>query len=287
MPSKMDSSSSTSPAIAHPRPKWTSLIAVYLFYSAILARSFAEEALRPHMPLYLVLELAFLLLFTLVLWRPGLRAGILHLYFCIQAVITLVLISQHPEFDFVVNLFVLLSFQAALVLTDPVRWVWIGLFVFLTGSSLIFYLGVDGLAKAVLTMVGCVFFSAYVVTNQEVELARLQSQAMLNELRETHQKLEQHASQVEELAVIEERNRLARELHDSVSQTMFSIVLNIRTAQILLERNPAQMRPHLEQLQGLTQNALGQMRSLIAQLRPQSTDSPIPPTGKIQDSSQI
>ena len=251
-------------------------MAVYLFYSAILARSLAEEALRPHMPLYLALELAFLLLFTLVLWRPGLWSGILHLYFCLQTVITLVLISLHPEFDFVVNFFVLLSLQAALVFTDPVRWIWIGMFVFLTGGSLIFYLGGDGLAKSVLSMVGCILFAAYVVTNQEVKLARLQSQAILNKLQETHRMLEQRADQVEELAVIEERNRLARELHDSVSQTMFSIVLNIRTAQILLERNPAQMRPQLEELQELTQNALGQMRSLIAQLRPQGTDTPIP-----------
>jgi len=274
MPLKMVSSNLTRPGITRPRLKWDSLLAVYLFYSAILARSLAEQALRPHM--YLALELAFLLLFTLMLWRPGLRAGILHLYFCIQAAITLVLISLHPEFDFVVNFFVLLSFQAALVLKEPVRWVWIGILVFLTGSSLIFYLGIDGLARAVLSIVGCIIFAAYVVTNQEVEQARFQSQAILDELRETHQRLEQHASQVEEFAAIEERNRLARELHDSVSQTMFSIVLNIRTAQILLERNPAQMRLQLEQLQGLTQNALGQMRSLIAQLRPQGPGSPIP-----------
>lgn len=170
----------------------------------------------------------------------------------------------------------LLCFQAALVFTDPLRWIWIGLFVFLTGGSLIFYLGVTGLAMTVLSMVGCILFAAYVVTNQEVEIARLQSQAMLNELQETHLKLEQRASQAEELAAIEERNRPARELHDSVSQTMFSIVLNIRSTQILVERTPAQIRPQLEQLQGLTQNALGQMRSLIAQLRPQSTEqSPV------------
>ena len=75
MPSKMDSSNPTSPAVARPRLKWDSLLAVYLFYSAILARSLAEEALRPHMPLYLALELVFLLLFTLVLWRPGLWPG--------------------------------------------------------------------------------------------------------------------------------------------------------------------------------------------------------------------
>ena len=91
---------------------------------------------------------------------------------------------------------------------------------------------------------------------------------MLSELQETHRQLQAYADQVEELATIEERSRLARELHDSVSQTLFSIVLNTRSAQILQERNPARVKPQLEQLQELTQNTLAQMRSLIAQLRP-------------------
>jgi signal transduction histidine kinase len=273
MPSKMDSSESTRPVVAPPRRKWTSLLAVYLFFFAIFARSLTEEALHPYMPQYLILELVFLLLFTLVLWRPGIRIELLLLYFCVQVAITLVLISLYPNFDFIINLFVLLSFQAALVYTGAMRWIWLGILVILTGGAMIYLLGLTGLEKAVLSMVGCIIFSAYVITNQEVETARSRSQAMLFELEQTHQQLEQRASQVEELAAIEERNRLARELHDSVSQTMFSIVLNIRTAQILSERNPAQLRPQLEQLQGLTQNALGQMRSLIAQLRPQNTNT--------------
>jgi signal transduction histidine kinase len=65
-----------------------------------------------------------------------------------------------------------------------------------------------------------------------------------------------------------ERNRLARELHDSVSQTMFSITLNVRSTQILLEREPSRVRPQLEQLQELSSRALSQMRALISQWRP-------------------
>jgi signal transduction histidine kinase len=91
---------------------------------------------------------------------------------------------------------------------------------------------------------------------------------MLGELQDTHRQLQAYADQVEELAAMEERNRLARELHDSVSQTLFSIVLHTRSAQILLERDPPRIRPQLQRLQELTQNALAQMRGLIAQLRP-------------------
>jgi len=273
----MASSKSIPPDAYRPLFKWDGILAVYVFYSAVLARSLAENALRPHMPLYLVLELVFLLLYTLVIWRQGTRSRILHPYFGVQALITLVLVSQHPEFDFIVNLFVLLSLQAAIVFTDPTRWVWVGLFVALTGGSLIFYLGINGLALALVPMVGCILLSAYVVSNQGVRIARRQSESMLRQIKETNRQLELRASQVEELATIEERNRLAREIHDSVSQTMFSIILNIRSAQILLERNPVQIRPHLEQLHSLTQSALDQMRSLIAQLRPQSPDASLRP----------
>ena len=79
---------------------------------------------------------------------------------------------------------------------------------------------------------------------------------------------------MEELAAIEERNRLARELHDSVSQTMFSIILNVRSTQVLLQRDPTRLRPQLETLQKLAQSALVEMRSLIAQLRPKPNNYP-------------
>ena len=75
------------------------------------------------------------------------------------------------------------------------------------------------------------------------------------------------------MPILQERNRLARELHDSVSQTMFSISLNSRAAHILLERDPDKLRSQLEQLQGLTRSALEEMRGLIADLRPASGDS--------------
>lgn len=45
---------------------------------------------------------------------------------------------------------------------------------------------------------------------------------------------------------MEERNRLARELHNSVSQTLFSMALNTRSAEIILKRKPSQARPQFK-----------------------------------------
>ena len=59
---------------------------------------------------------------------------------------------------------------------------------------------------------------------------------------------------------------------------MFSINLHSRSARILLERNPQLLQPQLKQLQALTQNALAEMRSLIADLHPQESGSGERPT---------
>jgi signal transduction histidine kinase len=259
------------PSANHLRPSRPGTIAAYLIYAAVVARTLAltETEIRDLLPWYLGLFSIYLVLFTAVLWRPGLRPVWLHLYFFVQSAIVLALVSLPPHLDFLTALFVLLSFQAGLVFTGRTRLVWVGVFVLLTGGSLMFYLGaLQGLALGLIPMAGCIVYPAYLTVSHEIEQARAQSQAMLGELQETHRQLQAYTDQVEELAAMEERNRLARELHDSVSQTMFSIVLNIRSTQILLERDPTRIRPQLEQLQELTQNVLADMRSLIAKLRP-------------------
>jgi signal transduction histidine kinase len=53
-----------------------------------------------------------------------------------------------------------------------------------------------------------------------------------------------------------------------VSQTIFGITLTSQAARLLLERDPARVPEQLDRLQEMTGSALGQLRSLIAQLRP-------------------
>jgi signal transduction histidine kinase len=74
--------------------------------------------------------------------------------------------------------------------------------------------------------------------------------------------------QTREYAVVEERNRLARELHDSVTQSLFSVTLLSDAALNLLERDPSKARERLERANELAQGALAEMRALIFQLRP-------------------
>jgi signal transduction histidine kinase len=71
-----------------------------------------------------------------------------------------------------------------------------------------------------------------------------------------------------ELSVVEERNRLARDLHDVVVQTLFGVVLTADAAALLVERDPAAAKAELERLRGLAQDALAELRSLVFELRP-------------------
>ena len=74
--------------------------------------------------------------------------------------------------------------------------------------------------------------------------------------------------QAGELAAGEERAHLARELHDSVTQALFSMTLVARSVEMLLDRDPEAAREQLGQLRELQREALAEMRALIFELRP-------------------
>lgn len=77
-------------------------------------------------------------------------------------------------------------------------------------------------------------------------------------------------AQAQSLAAIEERQRLARELHDSVSQALYGIALGARTARTLLERDPAKAKDPVDYVLALAEAGLAEMRALIFELRPES-----------------
>ncbi|HEY2938967.1 MAG TPA: GAF domain-containing sensor histidine kinase [Gaiellaceae bacterium] len=74
--------------------------------------------------------------------------------------------------------------------------------------------------------------------------------------------------QSRELSVLSERNRLALELHDAVSQKLFSLVLTADAAETLAGRDPAAVSEQLARLKALAQEALDELRALIFELRP-------------------
>jgi signal transduction histidine kinase len=71
-----------------------------------------------------------------------------------------------------------------------------------------------------------------------------------------------------ELTVVEERNRMARELHDAVAQKLFSLRLTAQAAAALATRDPDRMQAELAQVERLAADALAELRAVIFELRP-------------------
>ncbi|KPL83679.1 HAMP domain-containing sensor histidine kinase [Herpetosiphon geysericola] len=88
---------------------------------------------------------------------------------------------------------------------------------------------------------------------------------MLRQLADRNAALVEQAGQ---LAIVEERNRLARDLHDSVSQELFSVTMLAAAARNLLPAQPDKARSQVEQLSQMAQRALHETRGLIFALRP-------------------
>jgi NarL family two-component system sensor histidine kinase LiaS len=97
-----------------------------------------------------------------------------------------------------------------------------------------------------------------------------QDEEDLNELRERNARL---TDQVRALAVVEERNRLARELHDSVKQHLFSLAMTasgIRTRFDVLKDTPTDLAEMVQEVETTAQAAQREMTRLIEDLRPGS-----------------
>jgi signal transduction histidine kinase len=77
-------------------------------------------------------------------------------------------------------------------------------------------------------------------------------------------------AQLEEAAAAAERERIARELHDAVTQSLFSVAAIAEALPRVWEREPQEARRGLEDLRWLTQGALAEMRAMLLELRPAS-----------------
>jgi PAS domain S-box-containing protein len=91
---------------------------------------------------------------------------------------------------------------------------------------------------------------------------------LLRDITEREQMQNDLRRQAEQIAVANERSRLARDLHDAVSQTLFSASLIADVMPRLWLRNPVEAQRRLEELRMLNRGALAEMRMLLLELRP-------------------
>jgi len=105
------------------------------------------------------------------------------------------------------------------------------------------------------------------------EKARHQVQGLAGKLSAANLKLREYAVQAEELAVTRERNRLAREIHDSLGHYLTVVNVQIQAAQAVRTGDPARSNAALEKARALTLEGLREIRGSIATLRASPLDN--------------
>jgi signal transduction histidine kinase len=250
--------------------RWIYFLAASFYYLAVFLRSWLIYNGTPTNLQALSLLLAWLVLAASEAAISRRWRFYFPIYLLIQTgiVFTLLNLPRYP--DFYAALLAVLSMQAMLRLKTWIVGVWIGLCaVFMFWTLLEPYGAGQAAALALIFAAGNVFVGAYTLTMRRAHAEQEKNQALVLELDQANQQLQAYSAQLEQLAVARERNRLARDLHDSVTQTVFSMTLTAQSALLLLERNPSQVGAQLDRLYQLARSAMAEMQVLIAELKPE------------------
>lgn len=192
-----------------------------------------------------------------------------HLYFVLQMVIVQCLGIFQEYKDTWAFLYIVLGFQVAIRYPLRKALLWFALFTISLLVTLSIEFGIiSGLGRALAYQIIGVLLISYDVQYARHEDTLAESQVLVEEVREAHEKLKAHAARAEELAALQQRNSMLQELHDSVGQKIFAIQLATEATRLMLKKDPGRISEQLDNLQQQTQSALGQMRQLIDQWRP-------------------
>ncbi len=129
------------------------------------------------------------------------------------------------------------------------------------------------LTSATTYLAGVVFVVGFTHIARREELARAEVERLAAELRAANDKLREYSLQAEEFATTQERNRLAREIHDGLGHYLTAISMQLQAARAIWTIDPAKATDALGKAQTLTREALTDVRGSVAALRSPPTDN--------------
>ena len=246
-------------------------LAAGLIFTAITMRSYLLHQGTPALGKILTLLFIFLLFSILELFLSRRVGGWFHVYLAFQTVVVYLMIYSlnFQDYDYFALLFAILGMQAMQNLSYRSGITWILLFILLIGFTFIRFEGVlEGSIRLMAFGSVIIFLSAYALASRRAQEARTRNQSLVEQLQKANVQLQAYSDTLEKLGVAHERQRLARELHDSVTQTIFSMTLTTQAALVLLDRDINRLGAQLERLNQLAQSAQAEMHTLISELRP-------------------
>jgi signal transduction histidine kinase len=247
-------------------------LAAGLIYAAELLRSlllYHNTQLFWQVLGLLCLFLALFLLESIALSR---KFSWFQIYLLSQSVLVSLLffLPQFEEYDYFSILYAILGMQIMQRISVKIGALWIFIFLVFIGYRFFRYEDpLDALTRLLLFGSIIIFLASYSYASRRAQEATSHNQSLMQQLQLANQQLEQYADTQKRLGVVSERQRLARELHDSVTQTIFSMTLTTQSSLLLLDKDPLRVASQLERLIELTQSAMAEMHSLISELRPE------------------
>jgi len=256
---------------------------VYLGAIATVLRYLSLSGIRPQLmpsdirwPLALLLT-AFFLLLLIEPWLSRRSPRYAHLYLVVQSVIVGIISLLTPGVDYFATLLLSLGIQAMLVFPLGIGLRWLAVLTIIMATLMLYgHPFSQALPLVIMMSVVNVFIGFYVTVTREAERARAEaeaaresSQKLYDELQDAHEQLRAYAAQAEELAIASERNRLARDLHDSVTQSLYSLTLFTQAARERAEAGDLERVTHtLARIADTARRGLKEMRLLVYELRP-------------------
>ena len=252
--------------------RWIYYLAASLMYLAVLLRSIIGFQGSPQVSIVLMLVIGWGLIFlgSELLTRHLPRVSLIFAGLELFIILSLLLITHSIRSDLFAFLFAITAMQVMQRHPPRVTAIVICLSALMTFFNLFQLFGI--LQALALTMVYTalgIFLAAYVWATRQSQAIQEHQQALAGELQDVNKKLDIYSHQAKQLAESRERQHLARELHDSVTQTVFSMTLAVRTARMSMQRDRRQVASQLDRLDHLSRNALTEMQALIYQLTPE------------------
>ncbi len=173
----------------------------------------------------------------------------------------------------------LLSLPIVSIAVERLRpiWRWPIYFASLLGLVLPVWLVTDDISQipglALVFIPAILFVVAFTEARLNEQRAREEAENLAQQLEKANRQLATYAGQVEELATIQERNRLAREIHDNLGHYLTVVNVQIEAARAVMAQNPEKALDALDKAQTLTRDGLTAVRQSVATLRESPVDS--------------
>ena len=204
-----------------------------------------------------------------ILMLTSTRLAVRRVLFFIQGALTAALFFALPNNSGIASILLVLLAAQAFFSFDPPEQLYWGL-AFLVEIFALLFINLpplDALLNGLIYAGIFAFMWAIARALQREQNLRAESQRLTAELENANAQLRDYALHAQELAIAQERTRMAREIHDSLGHHLTVLSVQLQAAQKLIEREPARAAAQIETARGVVAQALRDVRQSVNALR--------------------